>query len=31
MRPRSGWAVISMKSDWRRVFAYDPDVVPATR
>jgi phosphoserine phosphatase len=26
-----GWVVISMKSDWRRVFAFDPVVVPATR
>jgi hypothetical protein len=26
-----GWVVISMKTDWRRVFAFDPDVVPASR
>jgi phosphoserine phosphatase len=26
-----GWVVISTKEDWRRVFAFDPDVVPAKR
>jgi hypothetical protein len=26
-----GWVVINMKSDRRRVFAFDPFVVPATR
>jgi phosphoglycolate phosphatase-like HAD superfamily hydrolase len=24
-----GWVVISMKNDWRRVFPFDPEVVPA--
>ena len=24
-----GWVVISMKSDWRRLFPFDPEVVPA--
>jgi len=23
-----GWVVISMKNDWRRVFSFDPEVVP---
>jgi phosphoserine phosphatase len=25
---RSGWIVISMKNDWRRMFPFDPEVVP---
>jgi hypothetical protein len=24
-----GWVVISMKRDWRRLFPFDPEVVPA--
>src|SRR5262249_24874078 len=24
-----GWPVISMKNDWRRLFPFDPEVVPA--
>jgi haloacid dehalogenase-like hydrolase len=26
---KRGWVVISMKSDWRRLFPFDPEVVPA--
>jgi hypothetical protein len=26
-----GWIVISMKADWRRLFAFEPDVAPAGR
>jgi phosphoglycolate phosphatase-like HAD superfamily hydrolase len=26
---RRGWFVISMKNDWRRIFPFDPEVVPA--
>ena len=24
-----GWVMISMKRDWRRLFPFDPEVVPA--
>ncbi len=24
-----GWVVISMKNDWRRIFPFDPEIVPA--
>jgi hypothetical protein len=24
-----GWVVISMKNDWRRVFPFEPEVVPS--
>jgi phosphoserine phosphatase len=27
--PKRGWFVISMKSDWKRIFAFDTELVPA--